>query len=207
MFKILGILIVVLVSHVAVDAADKVRLGFPDLAAQFVPLPLAEKRDFLKEQGLQGEFIRIRPAISSAALVSGEIDYDMVIGSRYVPGGDTVNWSAMRKCISRTANFMAHHFLGLKPKDCTSGFRLYHNKTLKNLDFETIRADGYSYLVEILHRASTGGLRIAEIPIIFVERAEGTSKISRKEIWKALHTILRLRRNPSWQKKEMALKT
>jgi NitT/TauT family transport system substrate-binding protein len=56
-------------------------MGFPDLAAQFLPLPLAERRDFLKEQGLQGEFIRIRPAISSAALVSGEIDYDTVLGN------------------------------------------------------------------------------------------------------------------------------
>src|SRR5438093_277557 len=63
------------------QAADKLRIGFPDLAAQFVPLPLGEKRGFFKEEGLQAEFIRIRPAISSAALVSGEIDYDMVIGN------------------------------------------------------------------------------------------------------------------------------
>src|ERR1041384_1674064 len=81
MFKILGTLLCVLVWHAAVDAADKLRLGFPDLAAQFLPLPFAEKRDFLKEQGLQGEFIRIRPAISSAALVSGEIDFDTVLGN------------------------------------------------------------------------------------------------------------------------------
>ena len=64
-----------------VDAAEKIRMGFPDLAAQFLPLPLVEKRDFLKEQSLQGEFIRIRPATSSAALVSGEIDYDTVLGN------------------------------------------------------------------------------------------------------------------------------
>src|SRR5207249_2441101 len=63
------------------QAADKLRIGFPDLAAQFVPLPLGEKRGFFKEEGLQAEFIRIRPAISSAALVSGEIDYDAVIGN------------------------------------------------------------------------------------------------------------------------------
>ena len=63
------------------QAADKLRIGFPDLAAQFVPLPLGEKRGFFKEEGIQGEFIRIRPAISSAALVSGEIDYDAVIGN------------------------------------------------------------------------------------------------------------------------------
>ena len=77
----LALLFLVLAPSVVVEAADRVRMGFPDLAAQFLPLPLAEKRDFLKEQGLQGEFIRIRPAISSAALVSGEIDYDTVLGN------------------------------------------------------------------------------------------------------------------------------
>ena len=78
---VVALLFLVLAHSVGVDAADRVRMGFPDLAAQFLPLPLAEKRDFLKEQGLQGEFIRIRPAISSAALVSGEIDYDTVLGN------------------------------------------------------------------------------------------------------------------------------
>ena len=81
MYK-LGLALLFLLGEFAVlDAADRVRMGFPDLAAQFLPLPLAERRDFLKEQGLQGEFIRIRPAISSAALVSGEIDYDTVLGN------------------------------------------------------------------------------------------------------------------------------
>ena len=77
----LALLFLALAPSVVVEATDKVRMGFPDLAAQFLPLPLAEKRDFLKEQGLQGEFIRIRPAISPAALVSGEIDYDTVLGN------------------------------------------------------------------------------------------------------------------------------
>ncbi len=82
MFKLVIALIFLLVAEGSrLEAADKVRMGFPDLAAQFLPLPLAEKRDFLKEQGLQGEFIRIRPAISSAALVSGELDYDTVLGN------------------------------------------------------------------------------------------------------------------------------
>ena len=82
MFKrVVALVSLFLAGYAVADAADKVRMGFPDLAAQFLPLPLAEKRDFLKEQGLQGEFIRIRPAISSAALVSGEIDYDTVLGN------------------------------------------------------------------------------------------------------------------------------
>lgn len=81
MFKTLGVMILALGLLDSAAAAEKIRFGFPDLAAQFIPLPLGEKKDFLKEQALQGEFIRIRPAISSAALVSGEIDFDMVIGN------------------------------------------------------------------------------------------------------------------------------
>jgi ABC-type nitrate/sulfonate/bicarbonate transport system substrate-binding protein len=81
MIRILGALLGVLVLHTAAGAADRIRIGFPDLAAQFLPLPLGEARGFFKEEGLQAEFIRIRPAIASAALASGEIDYDAVIGN------------------------------------------------------------------------------------------------------------------------------
>ncbi len=81
MIQILGALLGILVLHTAAGAADRIRIGFPDLAAQFLPLPLGEARGFFKEEGLQAEFIRIRPAIASAALASGEIDYDAVIGN------------------------------------------------------------------------------------------------------------------------------
>lgn len=122
---------------------------------------------------------------------------DMVIGSRYIPGGRTENWGFFRKFISRCANLLAHKFLAMKSADCTSGFRLYPVDTLKKLDFESIEAEGYSYLIEILYRASAFHLKIAEIPITFVERREGKSKISRKEIFKAMRTILRLRLHPT----------
>ena len=81
MKKIFLALLSIYVLHASADAADKIRIGFPDLAAQFLPLPLGEVKGFFHEEGLQAEFIRIRPAISSAALVSGEIDYDAVIGN------------------------------------------------------------------------------------------------------------------------------
>lgn len=122
---------------------------------------------------------------------------DLVIGSRYIPGGKTVNWSIFRKVISRSANLLAHKFLAMKSADCTSGFRLYPVDTLKKLDFESIEAEGYSYLIEILYRASAFHLKIAEVPITFIERREGKSKISRKEIFKAMRTILRLRLHPT----------
>ena len=81
MKKIFVALLMFFFLRTSVDAAEKIRIGFPDLAAQFLPLPLGEVKGFFHEEGLQAEFIRIRPAISSAALVSGEIDYDAVIGN------------------------------------------------------------------------------------------------------------------------------
>lgn len=80
MRNILGSLLVIFFLAASVHAADKIRIAFPDLAAQFVPLPLGEKKDFFREEGLQVEFIRVRPAVAMAALVSGEIDYYTVIG-------------------------------------------------------------------------------------------------------------------------------
>lgn len=81
MKTVLAALLTLVLFDASVDAAEKIKIGFPDLAAQFLPLPLAEKRGFFQEEGLQAEFIRIRPAVSSAALVAGEIDYDTVIGN------------------------------------------------------------------------------------------------------------------------------
>ena len=76
-----GILLAILFLPTSVDALDKIRIGFPDRAAQFIPLPLGEQRGFFREEGLQGEFIRIAPTVAVAALVSGEIDYYTSIGS------------------------------------------------------------------------------------------------------------------------------
>jgi dolichol-phosphate mannosyltransferase len=123
--------------------------------------------------------------------------YDMVIGSRYIPGGKTVNWGISRKFISRTANLLAHHIISLKPADCTSGLRLFHADTLRKLDFESIQADGYSYHLEVLKRASDQHMKIGEIPITFTDRLRGKSKVSSIEIFKALHTVFRLRFRPT----------
>jgi dolichol-phosphate mannosyltransferase len=131
---------------------------------------------------------------------------DVVIGSRYVPGGATQNWSWIRIFISRIANLMAHMVLSLQPSDCTSGFRLYQNRALKELDFETVMAEGYSYLVEILFRAAKRNLTVAETPIIFVERRAGKSKISRAEIFKAIQTIFRLRFSKSGNPNHVMIK-
>jgi len=110
------------------------------------------------------------------------LNADLVVGSRYVPNGAVSQWGWLRKFISRSANMIAHHFLGMKAADCTSGFRIYRTEALNRLDFSSIHADGYSYLIEILFRATKLNLAVGEVPILFVDRERGKSKISQKEI-------------------------
>jgi len=126
-------------------------------------------------------------------LIGASKNCDIVIGSRYIPGGKTVNWGISRQFISRMANLLAHHFISLRSADCTSGYRLFHAGVLQTLDFESIVADGYSYNLEVLKRASDENMKIAEVPITFVDRTRGKSKVSSIEIFKALQTLLRLR--------------
>lgn len=135
-------------------------------------------------------------------LVKAAKDNDIVIGSRYIPGGKTVNWGISRQFISRTANLLAHHFISLKPADCTSGLRLFHAEVLRKLDFESIVADGYSYHLDVLQRASSQNMKVGEIPITFADRLRGKSKVSSMEIFKALHTLVRLRFNPGPKRSE-----
>ncbi len=130
-------------------------------------------------------------------MIKASAQNDIVIGSRYIPEGKTVNWGLSRQFLSRTANLLAHHFISLKPADCTSGLRLFHAETLRKLDFESIVADGYSYHLEVLKRASAQNMKVGEIPITFTDRLHGKSKVSSIEIFKALQTLLRLRFNPA----------
>jgi len=118
--------------------------------------------------------------------------HDMSIGSRYVPGGGVRLWSAYRRALSRGANLFARTILGLEAHDCTAGFRCYRSHVLETIDPTSIRADGYSYLIEILWRVQYAGYRVAETPILFTDRRRGASKISQTEIFKAAKTVLRL---------------
>lgn len=118
---------------------------------------------------------------------------DVVIGSRYIPGGGVSNWPFHRRLLSKTANMMARLMLRLKARDCTSGYRCYRVSLLSEIGLDQIKSDGYSYLSEILYRCERKGARIAESPIHFVDRRAGQSKISKREIWKAMATLVRLR--------------
>lgn len=126
------------------------------------------------------------------ALLEASRRFDLVIGSRYVPGGGVRDWGAQRRALSRGANMIAHRVLGLKARDCTAGFRCYRRAVLEAINPATIRADGYSYLIEMLFRCQRAGFSIGEVPIIFVDRRLGRSKISQREILKAAFTVARL---------------
>ena len=116
---------------------------------------------------------------------------DLVIGSRYVPGGQ-VNYPFHRRLLSRTANLVARTALGLHARDCTAGFRLYRDYTLKSVPLDRIFSNGYSFLVEMLTLIEARGYRAAEVPIVFNDRQFGESKISSREIVKAMYTVARL---------------
>ncbi|MEW5988156.1 MAG: polyprenol monophosphomannose synthase [Chloroflexota bacterium] len=116
----------------------------------------------------------------------------VVIGSRYVAGGGQRNCSWKRVLLSRGANFVARTLLSLKAKDVTAGFRLYRREVLESIPLDQVFSSGYSFLVEMLFMCQRRGWQIGEIPIIFEDRLKGQSKISRREVFKAQVTLLRL---------------
>ena len=117
---------------------------------------------------------------------------DVMIGSRYIPGGGVEGWPLKRHVMSRGVNFYARSLLGLKPKDCSGGYRCYRTEILAKLDFDSIRSRGYSLQEEILWRLTRVGARFGETPIVFVDRQRGKSKIDMKEAVSALRIIFSL---------------
>ncbi len=118
---------------------------------------------------------------------------DVVVGSRYIKDGGTINWRIRRILLSWLANRFARFLLGLKGSDLTSGFRAYRREILEHIDLEHIRSNGYSYLVEMLFMVQRQQARVGEVPIIFFDRTLGDSKISKKEIYRGALTLIRLR--------------
>lgn len=116
-------------------------------------------------------------------------EYDMVIGSRYCNGVSVVNWPMSRLLLSYFANLFARKITGVPIKDLTSGFKAIKRKVLENLDFSGIRSDGYGFQIEIHVRTYRKGFRIKEIPIIFVDRRSGHSKMSKRIVWEAFWLV------------------
>jgi dolichol-phosphate mannosyltransferase len=131
---------------------------------------------------------RFLPAIRSKA----EEGFDVVIGSRYVPGGNIVGWSLSRRLMSRAINLYARCLLGLKTRDNSGSFRCYRTTLLRQLDPNSILSRGYSFFEEILFRLRRLGGTFVEVPITFEERRAGQSKLNVKEILITLWLLLRI---------------
>jgi dolichol-phosphate mannosyltransferase len=125
-------------------------------------------------------------------LIGATRNADIVIGSRYVPGGAIVNWPRRRLLLSRFANLYVRLITRMAAHDCTSGYRCWRRDTLAALPLDRFMSDGYSFLVEMLFAASVRGARIAEVPITYVERRLGQSKMSRAVILESAITPWRL---------------
>lgn len=121
-------------------------------------------------------------------------EHDVVIGSRYVPGGGTANWGPVRKLISRGGGFYARAFTGLKTRDVTSGFRCHRREVISAIDFSRISASGYAFQVEMAYVCAIMGFDVYELPIMFVDRVEGTSKMNKAIIWEAMGLVAGLKR-------------
>jgi dolichol-phosphate mannosyltransferase len=120
---------------------------------------------------------------------------DLVLGSRNVPGGGTVNWGLGRKIISRGGSLYARTILGIPVRDLTGGFKCFHRKVLESIDLPTVECSGYAFQIELTFRALRRGFRVVEFPIVFVDRRVGRSKMSKRIVLEALLKVWSIRRS------------
>lgn len=132
------------------------------------------------------------PAMLPALITNVEHGADLAIGSRYVPGGLTVNWPKRRRSLSRWGNRYAAGVLGLAINDATAGYRAYSSAALERMQFETVQAEGYGFQVEMTYRLVSQGGKVVEFPISFKDRTEGASKMSHGIIREAMVLVARL---------------
>ena len=122
---------------------------------------------------------------------------DLVLGSRYVPGGGVKNWGLLRKFISRGGSLYARTILGLSLRDLTGGFKCFRRQVLESIDLDAVKSNGYSFQIEMTYRARCQGFRICETPIVFEDRTAGKSKMSRKIFLEAVLMVWKLRMDSS----------
>lgn len=120
-------------------------------------------------------------------------DYDLVLGSRYLYGVTVVNWPLRRLFLSYAANVYTRIITGLKIKDATGGFKCFRREVLEAIDLDRVHSGGYAFQIEMTLKAWKKGFKIIEIPIIFVDRLEGQSKMSRKVVFEAVWMVWKLR--------------
>jgi len=167
---------------------EKQGLG-PAYLAGFTELLARPDVDFLFE--MDADFSH-NPA-DLPRLLEASRNADLVIGSRYVPGGRTEGWSLRRRLLSRWGNAYVRLVLGIPIHDATAGFRCFRRRALETLDFHAINAKGYGFQIEMAYRTIQAGLRVAEVPIVFTERRAGQSKMSGSIVTEALALPWRLK--------------
>jgi dolichol-phosphate mannosyltransferase len=126
-------------------------------------------------------------------LIEATENADLAIGSRYVPGGGVTDWGPMRRFISRGGSRYARAVLGLPIRDLTGGFKCFRRRVLETINLDTIEARGYAFQVETTYRALRAGFRVVEVPIVFRDRREGNSKMSRAIIAEAMWRVPAMR--------------
>ena len=164
------------------------RRGFGRSYIDGIRRAIAEPRDLICQ--MDADFSH-DPA-QLPALIAGAARADVVIGSRYTPGGAIIKWPRRRRLLSRFANAYVRTLTGLEPRDCTSGYRCWRREALASLPLDRFVSDGYSFMVEMLFVAARQGRRIIEVPITYTERREGQSKMSNRVIFESAITPLRL---------------
>jgi dolichol-phosphate mannosyltransferase len=127
-------------------------------------------------------------------LIAAAQDADLVLGSRYVPGGNVVDWGLVRKLVSRGGSWYARTVLGVGVRDLTGGFKCFRRSVLESLDLESVHADGYGFQIELTYRAIKAGFNVVEIPIVFRDRRVGQSKMNARIALEAVWKVPALRR-------------
>ena len=130
---------------------------------------------------------------SIGAFLEAAREADVVLGSRYIGGVRVVNWPLNRLILSRTANLYSRLITGLPVHDATGGFKCFRRRALEGIRLDRIRSDGYAFQIEVSFKCWRRGFRIKEIPIVFVDRRAGVSKMSRRIIWEAAGVVWHLR--------------
>lgn len=120
-------------------------------------------------------------------------DVDFVIGSRYVPGGQTVNWGFLRKLISRGGSWYSRIILGYPIRDWTGGFNAWKASVLLTMGLESIQSNGYSFQIELKYKASKNGFKVQEVPIVFADRRVGESKMNLSIVLEAFYRVWQIR--------------
>lgn len=127
------------------------------------------------------------------ALLAASQTHDLVLGSRYVPGGGTRNWGLVRRLLSRGGSLYARTILGLPLRDLTGGFKCWRRHVLEDIEPESVHSNGYAFQIEMTYRAVLRGHSVTEVPIVFVDRVDGQSKMSKRIVWEAAGMVWKLR--------------